>query len=135
MPLPALPGSTVPARRPAVHLPPSDIAVVNAVTAAELGVTMIEHHYGFGEAALGGGQQDFPPDYNYLNEAHRFREAGQIWHDAPEDVLFGEVVDRLVASGVTLVPDMSAYEVNRDLNRAMGLPWHEKYTHSQLITS
>jgi len=116
-----------------VHLPPSDIAVVDAVTAAELGVTMLEHHYGFGEAALGGGQQDFPPDYNYLNEAHRFREAGQIWHDAPEEVLFGEVVDRLVASGVTLVPDMSAYEVNRDLNRAMGLPWHEKYTHSQLI--
>lgn len=94
---------------------------------------MIEHHYGFGEAALQGGVQDFPPGFNYLNEAHRFREAGQIWHDAPEDVLFGEVVDRLVASGVTLIPDMSAYEVNRDLNRAMGLPWHEKYTHAQLI--
>ncbi len=116
-----------------VHLPPSDIAVVNAVTAAELGVTMIEHHYGFGEAALGGGKQDFPPGYNYMNEAHRFREAGQIWHDAPEDVLFGDVVDRLVASGVALIPDMSAYEVNRDVNRAMGLPWHELYTHSQLI--
>lgn len=116
-----------------VHLPPSDIAIVNAVDAAELGVTMIEHHYGFGEAALQGGVQDFPPGFNYLNEAHRFREAGQIWHDAPEDVLFGEVVDRLVASGVTLIPDMSAYEVNRDLNRAMGLPWHEKYTHAQLI--
>lgn len=94
---------------------------------------MIEHHYGFGEAALEGGKQDFPASFNYLNEAHRFREAGQIWHDAPEDTLFGEVVDRLVASGVALIPDMSAYEVNRDLNRAMGLPWHENYTHSQLI--
>ena len=116
-----------------VHLPPSDISIVNAVTAAELGVTMIEHHYGFGEAALGGGKQDFPPHYNYANEAHRFREAGQIWHDAPEDVLFGDVVDRLVASGVALIPDMSAYEVNRDLNRAMGLPWHDRFTHRQLI--
>ncbi|MFK7829571.1 MAG: amidohydrolase family protein [Congregibacter sp.] len=116
-----------------VHLPPSDIAVVNAVTAAELGVTMIEHHYGFGESALGGGKQDFPPDFNYMNEAHRFRQAGQIWHDAPEEALLGETVDRLVASGVALIPDMSAYEVNRDLNRAMGLPWHELYTHSQLI--
>lgn len=116
-----------------VHLPPSDIAIVDAVTAAELGATMLEHHYGFGEAALKGGKQDFPPDYNYLNEAHRFREAGEIWHDAPEDVLFGEIVDRLVASGVTLVPDISAYEVNRDLNRAMGLPWHDRFTHSQLI--
>ena len=116
-----------------VHLPPSDIAIVDAVTAAELGVTMIEHHYGFGESALAGGVQDFPADYNYLDEAKRFRHAGQIWHDAPEDVLFGEVVDRLVASGVALIPDMSAYEVNRDLNRAMGLPWHDKWTHAQLI--
>ncbi len=116
-----------------VHLPPSDIAVVNAVTAAELGVTMIEHHYGFAESALGGGKQDFPPDFNYSNEAHRFRAAGQIWLDAPDEVLFGEVVDRLVASGVTLIPDFSAYEVNRDVNRAMGLPWHDLYTHSQLI--
>jgi len=116
-----------------VHLPPSDIAVVNAVRAAELGVTMIEHHYGYAEAALGGRVQPFPPDYNYLNEAHRFRHAGTIWQEAPEDVLFGEVVDRLVASGVSMAPTMSAYEVNRDVNRAMGLPWHEKYTHARLI--
>ncbi len=116
-----------------VHLPPSDISVVNAVTAAELGVTMIEHHYGYAEAALGGRVQPFPPDYNYLDEADRFRHAGRIWQIAPDDVLFGEVVDRLVASGVSLIPTMSAYEVNRDVNRAMGLPWHEKYTHAQLI--
>ena len=116
-----------------VHLPPSDIAVVNAVRAAELGVTMIEHHYGYAESALGGSVQHFPPDYNYLDEAQRFRHAGSIWQEAPDDVLFGEVVDRLVASGVSLAPTMSTYEVNRDVNRAMGLPWHEIYTHAQLI--
>jgi len=116
-----------------VHLPPSDIAVVNAVEAAELGVTMIEHHYGFAESALGSGVQDFPAKFNYLDEADRFREAGRVWQDAPEDVLFGEIIDRLVESGVTLIPDFSAYEVNRDLNRAMGLPWHERWTHRQLI--
>ena len=116
-----------------VHLPPSDIAVVNAVRAAELGATMIEHHYGFAEAALGNRVQDFPPGYNYMDEADRFREAGRVWEAAPDGMLFGEVVDRLVASGVALIPTMSAYEVNRDVNRAMGLPWHEKYTHPQLI--
>ena len=116
-----------------VHLPPSDIAVVDAVRAAELGATMIEHHYGFAEAALSHGVQDFPPAYNYLDEADRFREAGRVWEAASDEILFGEVVDRLVASGVTLIPTMSAYEVNRDVNRAMGLPWHEKYTHPQLI--
>jgi hypothetical protein len=116
-----------------VHLPPSDIAVVNAVRAAELGVTMIEHHYGFAESSLGNAVQPFPPDYNYNDEAARFRHAGSVWQQANDDVLFGEVVDRLVASGVSLVPTMSAYESNRDINRAMGLPWHEKFTHRQLI--
>ncbi len=116
-----------------VHLPPSDIAVVSAVRAAELGVTMIEHHYGYAESAMGGSVQHFPPDYNYLDEAQRFSYAGSVWQEAPDDVLFGEVVDRLVASGVSLIPTMSTYEVNRDLNRAMGLPWHEAYTHRQLI--
>lgn len=116
-----------------VHLPPSDIAIVNAVRAAELGVTMIEHHYGFAEAAIAGGVQNFPPDYNYMNEADRFRHAGAVWQDADDEMLFGEVVDRLVASGVSLIPTMSTYESNRDINRAMGLPWHELYTHRQLI--
>ncbi|MDH5588659.1 MAG: amidohydrolase family protein [Gemmatimonadota bacterium] len=117
-----------------VHLPPSDLSVVNAVRAAELGATMIEHHYGYAEAALGeGALPALPTDYNYNDEAHRFRQAGAVWEEADEDILLGEVVDRLVASGVSLIPTMSAYEVNRDFNRAVGLPWHEKYTHRQLV--
>ena len=116
-----------------VHLPPSDISVVNAVDAAELGVTMIEHHYGYAESALGGSLQPFPSNYNYMNEADRFRYAGLIWQEAPENILFGEVVDRLVKSGVSMIPTMSAYEANRDLNRAMGLPWHQSFTHAKLI--
>ncbi|MBW3535255.1 MAG: amidohydrolase family protein, partial [Gemmatimonadetes bacterium] len=117
-----------------VHLPPSDLAVVDAVRAAELGVTMIEHHYGYAEAALGeDALPDLPPGYNYMDEAHRFRQAGAVWQEAPVEALLGPVVDRLVASGVSLIPTMSTYEVNRDFNRAVGLPWHEKYTHRQLI--
>ena len=117
-----------------VHLPPEDLSVVDAVRAAELGVTMIEHHYGFAEAALGAGALPaFPDDYNYMDEAHRFRQAGAVWQEADDDILLGEVVDRLVASGGSLIPTMSTYEVNRDFNRALGLPWHEKYTHRQLI--
>lgn len=116
-----------------VHLPPSDLAVVNAVRAAELGATMIEHHYGYAESAFGGGLPESPADHNYMDEADRFRQAGEVWQQAPEKVLFGEVVDRLVASGVAMIPTMSAYEVNRDVNRAMGLPWHDKFTHPQLI--
>ncbi|MGI9627984.1 MAG: amidohydrolase family protein [Longimicrobiales bacterium] len=116
-----------------VHLPPSDIAVVNALGAAELGVTMIEHHYGYAESSLGSRAQPFAPDFNYNDEGQRFREAGKIWEIADPDVLMTDVVDRLVASGVAMAPTMSAYEANRDINRAMGLPWHDRYTHAQLI--
>jgi hypothetical protein len=117
-----------------VHLPPEDLNVVNAVRAAELGVSMIEHHYGYAEAALGeGALPALPAGYNYNDESHRFRQAGAVWQEADEDVLVGEVVDRLVASGVALIPTMSTYEVNRDFNRAVGLPWHELYTHRVLI--
>jgi Amidohydrolase family len=116
-----------------VHLPPSDIAVVNAVDAAELGGTMIEHHYGYAEAALEGTLQRFPSDYNYSDEGDRFRYAARVWQQTNRDKLLGPVVDRLVASGVTMLPTMSAYEADRDINRAMGLPWHDRYTHRQLI--
>lgn len=61
--------------------------------------------------------------------AHVVRVGSLAWNAE----LFGEVVDRLVASGVSLIPTMSTYEANRDINRAMGLPWHEAFTHPQLI--
>lgn len=117
-----------------VHLPPSDLAVVDALRAAELGVTMIEHSYGYAESALGDEPlPSLPVDYNYMDEAHRFRQAGAVWQEVDEGLLQGEIVDRLVASGVSMVPTMSTYEVNRDFNRGVGLPWHDKYTHRQLI--
>ena len=49
---------------------------MNAARAAELGVTQIEHHYGYPASAPGGNAPRFSPDYNYSDEAHRFRYAG-----------------------------------------------------------
>jgi hypothetical protein len=116
-----------------IHLPPVTNAVINAVRAAELGVTMIEHHYGYAESALDRSVQDFPGTYNFNAEDDRFRHAGKVWQQAPPERLYGEVVDRLVESGVAMIPTMAVYEANRDINRAMGLPWHERYTHRALM--
>jgi hypothetical protein len=116
-----------------VHLPPATMAQVDAVKAAELGVTMIEHHYGYAESALDRTVQDFPPDYNYGDELARFRHAGRVWQQTNVRRLMTEVVDRLVKSGVSMIPTMVVYEANRDILRAMHLPWHEKYTHPALI--
>jgi hypothetical protein len=119
-----------------IHLPPSTNAVVNAVDAARLGVTMIEHHYGYAESSLPRSTQDFPRDYNFDNENHRFREAGRVWVEAKHtsrDVLLSQVADSLVKYGVTMLPTRVVYEANRDIVRAESLPWHEKYTHQALI--
>lgn len=117
-----------------VHLLPATNAVINAVDAARLGVTMIEHHYGYAEAALDRQVQNFPPDYNYMNEAIRFRHAAKVWSETNRERLLSEVVQKLVDYGVTMLPTRVTYEANRDLLRAQGLPWHAKYTHQYLIS-
>ncbi len=121
----------------AVHIQPTSTSEVTALDAAEEGVTMIVHHYGYAESALNRQVQDYPRDYDFYDENERFREAAKVWLEAGEnpetrDRLLGEVVDRLVASGVVMQPNRATYEANRDIIRAMGLPWHEKYTHQAL---
>ncbi|MCH7476433.1 MAG: amidohydrolase family protein [Gemmatimonadetes bacterium] len=116
-----------------IHLPPSTNAVVQAVDAARLGATMIEHHYGYAESALPSTVQNFPREYNYNNENDRFRHAGKVWVDTDKEKLLTDVADSLVAYGVTLLPTRVVYEANRDILRATSLPWHEKYTHQALI--
>lgn len=119
-----------------VHLPPSTNAVVNAVKAAKLGVTMIEHHYGYAESALDRTTQDFPREYNFNDESERFRHAGTVWEEADREPartrLLTEVAKELADSGVAMLPTRVVYEANRDILRAQSLPWHEKYTHQAL---
>ena len=115
-----------------IHLPPSTISVVNALKAACLGATMIEHHYGYAESSLPRATQDFGREYNYDNENHRFRYAGKVWGEADRERLLGVVADSMAKCGVTMLPTRVVYEANRDVLRAVGLPWNEKYTHQAL---
>jgi hypothetical protein len=121
----------------AIHIQPSSTSQINAMDAARLGVTMIVHHYGYAESALGRGVQNYPTDYNFLDENMRFREAAQVWIEAGENEesrhrLLNVLADSLVYYGVTMQPNRATYEANRDIIRAHGLPWHEKYTHQAL---
>lgn len=119
-----------------IHLPPSTNAVVDAVNAACLGATMIEHHYGYAESALARQTADFPRDYSFNDESARFRAAGKVWEEAEQTArerLLTTVADSMVACGVTMLPTRVVYEANRDILRAQSLPWHEKYTHQALI--
>jgi hypothetical protein len=116
-----------------VHLPPSTNAVVQALDAARLGVTMIEHHYGYAEASLDRKVQDFGREYDFNNENDRFRYADKVWTEANEQRLLNQVADSLVRYGVTMLPTRVVYEAGRDIERAQSLPWHEKYTHQALV--
>ena len=116
-----------------IHLPPSTLAVVNAVKAACLGATMIEHHYGYAESALDRQTQDFVRTYNYDNENDRFRAAGSVWLEADRGRLLTQIADSMVKCGVTMLPTRVVYEANRDFVRSSSLPWLEKYTHQSLI--
>ena len=53
----------------------------NAWDDADGGTTTIEHWYGVPDAAL-DGVQNFPAEFNYNNELHRFRYAGRLWREA-----------------------------------------------------
>ena len=68
----------------AVHIQPSSTSQINALTAARLGVTMIVHHYGYAESALNRRVQNYPVDYNYLDENKRFREGLLRRHHATQ---------------------------------------------------
>jgi hypothetical protein len=116
-----------------IHLPPSTNAVVNAVKAACLGATMIEHHYGYAESALNRQTQDFVRTYNFDDENDRFRAAGTVWLEADRGRLLSQVADSLVKCGATMLPTRVVYEANRDFIRSSSLPWLEKYTHQSLI--
>jgi hypothetical protein len=116
-----------------IHLPPSTNAVVNAVKAACLGATMIEHHYGYAESALPRQTQDFVRTYSFDNENDRFRAAGAVWLEADRSRLLTQIADSMVKCGVTMLPTRVVYEANRDFIRSSSLPWLEKYTHQSLI--
>jgi len=91
----------------------------------------MEHWYGLPEALFEDKTiQDYPPDYNYMNEQHRFGEAGRLWKQAaiPYSKHWNWVMDQLLELDFTLDPTFNIYEASRDLMRARRAEWHEDYT-------
>ena len=113
------------------HLAQLGVARLNILQAARWGLGSMEHWYGLPEALFADRVvQDFPLDYNYNDESHRFGEAGRLWKQAaaPGSKKWNEVMDELIKLGFTLDPTMTIYEASRDLMRSMRAEWHDKYT-------
>jgi amidohydrolase family protein len=117
--------------RTACHHAQMDVARVNVLDSARWGLTSMEHWYGLPEALFTDRTiQDYPLNYNYNNEAHRFGQAGRLWRQAapPFSERWNKVMDELIALDFTLDPTFNIYEASRDLMRARRAEWHDLYT-------
>jgi len=117
--------------RTASHHAQLNVAWNNVLHSARLGLTSMEHWYGLPEALFDDRTvQDFPLDYNYNDEQHRFGQAGRLWKQAapPGSEKWNAVMGELLKLDFTLVPTLTIYEASRDLMRARRAEWHEEHT-------
>jgi len=117
--------------RSACHHAQMDVARWNVLKSARAGLTTMEHWYGLPEALFNDRTvQNYPLNYNYQNEQHRFEGAGNLWKQAaaPFSDHWNKVMDELIALDFTIDPTFNIYEANRDLMRARRAEWHEDYT-------
>jgi len=117
--------------RSACHHAQMNVAWLNVLNSAGMGLTTMEHWYGLPEALfVDKTVQHYPLNYNYQNEQDRFAEAGKLWKQAapPYSAHWNAVMDSLLALDFTLDPTFNIYEANRDLMRARRQEWHETYT-------
>ena len=117
--------------RSACHHSQLQVAWMNALDSARLGLTSMEHWYGLPEALFEGQTiQNFPLDYNYGSEQDRFGQAGRLWKQAakPGSERWNKVIDEFLKLDFTIVPTFTIYEASRDLMRARRAEWHDQYT-------
>ncbi len=115
----------------ACHHAQLGVARMNVLETARAGLTTMEHWYGLPEALFTTQTiQDYPADYNYNNEYHRFAEAGRLWQQAapPFSPKWNAVMDELLTLGFTLDPTFTIYEASRDVMRERQAEWHDQYT-------
>ena len=114
-----------------MHHAQLDVAHLNVLHSARMGLTSMEHWYGLPEAMFTNRViQNYPLAYNYNNEQHRFAEAGKLWMQAaePGSTKWNTVRDELIGLDLTINPTMTIYEASRDLMRERNADWHQEYT-------
>jgi hypothetical protein len=117
--------------RSCCHHAQMDVAGWNVMNSAKAGLTSMEHWYGLPEAMFTNKTiQNFPLNYNYSNEQHRFEEAGKLWKQAaaPFSEKWNQVMNDLLSLDFTLDPTFNIYEATRDLHKTRRAEWHETYT-------
>lgn len=113
------------------HHDQTKVVYNHVLQSARYGLTSMTHWYGLPESLFEDRIiQNYPLDYNYNNEQHRFEEAGNLWKQAakPGSEKWNQVMDELVELDFTINPTFTIYEANRNLMAQRRAEWHEKYT-------
>ena len=113
------------------HLAQTGSARMTALDAAEAGLDMMTHFYGLMESMLTEYSiQDWPLDYNYNDEQHRFGQVGRLWHQSaePGSERWNDLIDRFLELDFGIDPTMTIYEASRDVMRSREAEWHDEYT-------
>lgn len=117
--------------RSTCHHAQTDVARMNVLDTARMGLTSMEHWYGLPEALFDNRVvQDYPAAYNYNNEQDRFGQAGRLWKQAAKkgSEKYENVINELLALDFTISPTLTIYLASRDLMRARRADWHDEYT-------
>jgi len=113
------------------HLQQTGVARMTALDAVRLGLGTVTHFYGLFESLLDDRSiQDFPVDYNYSDEYHRFSQVARLADQVhgPGSERWNALIQEFLAHDVTLDPTFTIYEASRDLMRERNADWHAKYT-------
>ena len=113
------------------HLAQLGVAQTNIIQAARMGLRGMEHWYGLPESMfVDRTVQNYPLDYNYNDESHRFGQAGRLWKQAapPGSEKWNATIDELIKLHFNIDPTLNIYEASRDLMRTMRAEWHDRYT-------
>ena len=114
----------------AYHHAQLSVVQTDVLDSARLGLDSMEHWYGLPEAMFEDRViQDYPLDYNYSDEQHRFGEAGRLWLQAaaPGSDTWNATIAELVALDFTIDPTFTIYEAARDPMRARNADWMDEY--------
>jgi imidazolonepropionase-like amidohydrolase len=113
------------------HLDQMGLARMTAMDAARLGLDMMTHYYGLFESMLKDySVQNWPLDYNYNDEQHRFGNVARLWNQIhePGSEKWNATIKEFVDLGFGIDPTMTIYEASRDVMRAREAEWHDEYT-------
>jgi len=114
-----------------MHHAQIDVAHADVLDTSARGLGSMEHWYGLPEALFEGQVlQNYPVEYNYADEQHRFEEAGKLWLQAagPDTKRWSDVMTTLLERKFSIIPTFTIYLSSRDWMRSRRAEWHDTYT-------